>query len=85
TLGTVIEVDLTVTPPATVGAATSSNEAVVTPISGQGQNTPTSRTVFRADAAGTANLFAMINAACAPNAGCGAAAGFSYLLTVVPR
>jgi hypothetical protein len=83
-VGTIIEVDLTVPPPSGVRAARSSNEAVVATISARGDESSASQTVFRAVAPGTANLYAMIDAACAPNVGCGAAAVYSFAISVVP-
>jgi cytoskeletal protein RodZ len=83
-VGTIIEVDLTVTPPDAVGAARSTNEAVVAMISARGDEFSASQSVFRAVAPGTANLGAMIFAACARNMGCAAAAGYSVAISVVP-
>lgn len=83
-VGTIIEVDLTVAPPSGVGAARSTNEAVLATISARGDESSASQGIFRAVGPGTANLYAMIFAACAPNVGCGAAMGYIFAISVVP-
>lgn len=83
-VGTIIEVDLTVTPPDGVGAARSTNEAVVATISARGDESSASEAVFRAVAPGTANLGAMIFTPCASNMGCAAAAGYIFAISVDP-
>jgi hypothetical protein len=83
-VGTIIEVDLTVAPPSGVGAARSTNEAVVATISARGDESSASHAIFRAVAPGTANLYAMIFAACAPNVGCAAAMSYIFAISVVP-